>query len=293
MYRDNPQRHIWDVFEKLLYGDQPAGWDIAGEKETVNSLNREKIVDYFNSHYIASNTIVAVAGDIEHEPVRKKVEEYFSSIRKAEKLSKLAVVEHQTEPTVALEWKETDQGSFVLGFRSHNMFDSRKYAESILATILGGWMSSRLFIEVRDKRGLAYHVSADTSYETDTGFFSIYAGVNNLKAEEALKVILSEIMKIKHDGVTPYELQKAKDYAEGRMVMGLENSQTVAQAFAWPVLFENKILTPEDELAKIKAVTLEDIQQVASEMFQENKMNFAIIGPFKDAEVFKKLLKLS
>ncbi len=290
MYRDNPQRYIWDVFKELLYGDQPAGWDVAGTKETVSALTREKLVDYFTTHYVALNTTIAVAGDIDPVVVKGKVASYFGSIRNADKVSKLPVVEQQSAPAAIATFKETDQSHFIVGFRAYNMFDDNKYAAGVLATVLGGWMSSRLFIEVRDKRGLAYYVGADTNQETDTGFFSIYAGVNNTKAQEALEVIMAEVAKIKKDGITDEELQSAKDYAEGHLVMSLENSQAVAQGYAWPVLFKNQVLTPEEELAKIKAVTRDDVLRVAQEIFQTSKLNFAIIGPFKDSEPFKKLL---
>lgn len=293
MYRDNPQRHIWDVFRELLYGDQPAGWDVAGTKETVSAMTQEKLADYFHEHYIAANTIVAVAGDIDSESVKEKVGHYFSNVRTGQKMTKLPVVEKQSAPQAMINWKETDQSNFIIGFRSYNMFDVRKYAESILATVLGGWMSSRLFIEVRDKRGLAYHIESDTNHESDSGFFYIYAGVNNSKIEEAIKVVMDEVAKVKREGITSDELQKAKDYLEGHLTMALENSRAVAQTYAAPVLFENKVLTPEEELAKIKAVTLEDVLKVAKDIFREDKLNFSVIGPFKDEQIFKNLLKIN
>ena len=292
MYHDDPQRHVSEVFEHLVYGDQPAGWDIAGDKETVSSLTRDKIVNYFNTHYVASNTVVAISGDINPVTMKEKVEKYFSDIRTSEKVSKLPVVEKQSEPVAVTSFRETKQSHFVLGFRSYNMFDDKKYAESVLASILGGSMSSRLFQEVRDKRGLAYYIGAGSNNETDSGYLSVYAGVNNGKAVDALEVTMAEINKIKKKGVTADELQEAKDHVEGRMVMALENSRVVANNYANSVLFENKVLTPEEELAKIKAVTAEDVLNVAQEIFQANKANFAIIGPFKDVEPFKKLLNI-
>lgn len=292
MYRDLPQRYIGDLFERLLYGDQPAGWEIAGEKETIVSLKRDQFVHYFNSHYIASNTIVAVAGNVDPQAVKKSTEEYFKDIRKAEKISKLPVVEAQTAPQALVHYKKTDQSHFIMGFRAYDMFDERKYAASVLALVLGGGMSSRLFQEVRDKRGLAYYVGADSENNTDTGVFGASAGVNNDKATEAVKVILDEFAKIKEKGITKEELQHAKDQIEGSMAISLENSMAVAQSYAWPVLFENKVLTPEEELDKIKGVTLEDIHNVAKDVFDNKKLNFAIIGPFEDEDKFKKIITL-
>ncbi len=293
MYQDLPQHFVHELFDKLLYGDTPAGWDIAGEKEIIEKLTHQQFLDYFGSHYIASNTVVAVAGDIDPALVKEKTAEYFKSIRRGEKVSKPAVIEAQTEPGAIIHFKETDQTHFVLGFRGIHMYDNRKYGLAVLASILGGGMSSRLFQEVRDRRGLAYYVGASADEYTDTGTFVCSAGVNNTKAVEAIKVIMQEIQKIKDHGITADELQKAKDKSEGSLAIMLENSRAVAQTYAWPVLFENKVLTPEEELAKIKAVTAEEIQALANEIFRTDRLNLALIGPFKDSEPFKQLLTLS
>ena len=292
MYRDMPQRYVGDLFEKLLYGDQPAGWDIGGEKETVMSLKRDQFVNYFNTHYVAKNTIIAVAGNVDPEIIKNKAGEYFSTIRNSELVTKLPVVENQSEPALLVHYKKTDQTHFHLGFRSCNMFDERKYALGILGTVLGGGMSSRLFEEVRDKRGLAYYVGAGNDTATDAGYFMIKAGVNNEKVYEAIKVIMDEIRKIKNEGVTAEELQRAKDNISGSTALGLEHSDAVANAYAGPVLFENKVLTPEEELGKIKKVTLQEVHQVAKDIFDDKKLNLAVIGPFEDEELFKKILKI-
>ena len=292
MYRDMPQRYIYDLFKKLLYGDQPAGWDIAGEKETVMSLKREQFVNYFNTHYVAKNTIIAIAGNVDPEIIKKKAGEYFSAIRDGNLVTKLPVTEKQSESALLVHYKKTDQTHFLLGFRSCNMYDKRKYALGVLGTVLGGGMSSRLFEEVRDKRGLAYYIGADNDTATDTGYFIVKAGVNNEKVYEAIKVVLDEIRKIKDGGITAEELQRAKDNISGSMALGLEHSDAVANAYAGPVLFENKVLTPEEELGKIKKVTLEEVHQVAKDIFDDNKLNLAIIGPFEDEEPFKKILKI-
>ena len=292
MYRDMPQRYIYDLFKKLLYGDQPAGWDIAGEKETVMSLKREQFVNYFNTHYVAKNTIIAIAGNVDPEIIKNKAGEYFSAIRDGNLVTKLPVTEKQSESALLVHYKKTDQTHFLLGFRSCNMYDKRKYALGVLGTVLGGGMSSRLFEEVRDKRGLAYYIGADNDTATDTGYFIVKAGVNNEKVYEAIKVVLDEIRKIKDGGITAEELQRAKDNISGSMALGLEHSDAVANAYAGPVLFENKVLTPEEELGKIKKVTLEEVHQVAKDIFDDNKLNLAIIGPFEDEEPFKKILKI-
>jgi len=292
MYRDLPQRHVNDLFEQLLYGDQPAGWSVAGEKETVVNIKRDEFVNYFNTHYVAENTIVAVAGNVNPEEVKNKIGNYFKNIRHGKLLGKPVVTEKQDEPKMLINFKQTDQSHFILGFRSSNMFDERRYALSVLSKILGGGMSSRLFEEVREKRGLAYYVSSSNNPYTDSGYFSISAGVNNEKALDAIKVILDEINKIKSNGVTEKELQQAKDNAEGGMALGLEHSDGVAMSYADSVLFHNEVLTPDEELDKIKRVTLKEVHQVAKDIFDNKGLNLALIGPFKDQEPFSKLLSL-
>ncbi len=293
MYKDSPGRYVGDLFEQLLYGDQPAGWDIAGDKETVSKLEKKDFVNYFNTHYIAKNTIVAVAGDIKPDEIKQKVAKYFENIRDGEQVKKLPVVEDQTEPKTLVHWKETDQSHFNLGFRSYNMFDEKKYALNLLSMILGGGMSSRLFQEVRVKRGLAYYVSTDTENYTDSGIFLIRAGVDTKRTTDAIEVVLEELRKVMKDGVTERELQEAKDHINGSIALFLEHSDNVASFYAHPILFENKVLTLEEKLDKINKVTLEDIKQVVSEVFDNKKLNLALIGPFKDPEPFKKILKLS
>jgi len=292
MYRDLPQRHVGDVFEQLLYGDQPAGWSIAGEKETVVNFKRDDFVDYFNTHYVAENTIVAVAGNVNPDEVKKKVENYFKTIRHGKSIGKPAVTERQKEPKLAINYKKTDQSHFILGFRSFSMFDDRRYALAVLSKVLGGGMSSRLFYEVRERRGLAYYVRSETNPYTDSGYLSVSAGVNNEKALDAIKVIFDEVNKVKTKGVTEKELQQAKDNAEGSMALSLEHSDGVAMSYADSVLFHKKVLTPEGELGKIKRVTLGDVHKVARDVFDDKKMNLALIGPFGDEGKFKEIFKL-
>lgn len=291
MYRDTPQRHIYDLFEKLLYGDQPAGWDIGGNNETVMNMKRDKLLDYFNTHYIASKTVVAVAGNVDSETIKSKVQNYFKNIRQSKEFGKPAVVEKQAEPQVLLRHKKTDQTNFILGARAYDKFNNKKYPLGILSIVLGGGMSSRLFSEVRDKRGLAYDIHAGGETYTDSGFFMVKAGVNNSKAVEALQVVMAELRKVKKEGITLQELQRAKDQMEGSLALGLEHSDAVAETYAESLIFHNKVLTPEEELDKMKKVTLEQVLEVASEIFDDKKLNLSLIGPFEKEDEFKKILQ--
>lgn len=291
MYKDNPARYVGTLFEKLLYGDQPAGWDIGGEAETVVKLERKNLVDYFNTHYIAKNTVVIIAGNINPEDVKTKTEKYFSNIRDGELVTKLPVKEFQENPQALIHWKETDQAHFVLGLRAFNMFDERKYALGLMANIFGGGMASRLFSEVREKRGLAYYISADMTAYTDSGYLEIGAGVNKNKADEALEIVLDELRKLKDKGIAADELQRSKDQIKGAMALFLEHSDNIANSYANSVLFENKVLTPEEKLDKINKVTIDEVNLIAKDIINNN-LSLALIGPFKEEEQFKKILKL-
>ena len=224
--------------------------------------------------------------------IKQQVAVAFENIRRGTPFSKLAVKEQQSQPQADIFYKKTDQTHFILGFRSFSMNDERRYPLGVLASILGGGMSSRLFSEVREKRGLAYYVSASQDLRTDTGCFEIDAGVNNDRALEAVQVVMQEIVKVKQDGVTADELERAKSQAVGRTALALEHSDFIAQSYAGSLLFKNKVLTPEEELAKIKAVTLDQVREVANEIFVNEKLNLALVGPFKEAEPFKEILKI-
>jgi predicted Zn-dependent peptidase len=287
-----PSRYIGDLFDKLMYGDQPLGWDVAGEKEIVTSLKRDDFVNYFNTHYIAENTVVAIAGNIKSEEAKALVEKYFVNAREGKPVVKLPVAEEQSGPRSLIHWKETDQAHFIVGVRAFDMFDERRYALNLLSMIFGGGMTSRLFQEVREKRGLAYYVGASGDLYTDCGIFMARAGVNKDKAVEAVGVVLDEMRKLKEVGVTEAELQQAKDHINGSMAIYLESSMNIASDYCDSVLFENMVLTPEERLGKINSVSLEEVNKVARDLLDSSKLNFAIIGPYKDEDQFNKVLKI-
>ncbi len=290
MRRDDPQQHIGRLFEELLYGDQPAGWEIGGTEATINAMQAPDLRRWFDTHYVAENTIIAVAGGIDPEQVKAKVEQLFENIRQAEKASKLAVVEVQNVPGIKTASKDVEQLYVSLGVRGYNMFDDRRYPAGLMAQILGGGMSSRLFDEVRQKRGLAYYVWAGNTNYTDSGYFEVGAGLNQAKATEGIKVILAEMAKVATEGVTQEELKRVKDQAEGRMAFTLESTSGVTDDYGGSVLFYDKVITPEEELAKIQAVTQNDIQAVASDIFTDERLNMAVIGPAVDSSIFQKVL---
>jgi predicted Zn-dependent peptidase len=292
MYLDTPMSYILDLWEKLLYGDQPAGWLTIGTKKNVLGFKRDNFVNYVGDHYSSKNTVVCVAGNIDEEEAIKKVKDYFSGINEKDNKSKIPVEEKQEKPNILLHHKETDQTHLCLGVRGFDLFDKRKFSQSVLATILGGFMSSRLFMSVREERGLAYYIKSASDSSTDTGYLVTRAGVDHKKAEEAVKVIVEEYRKIREEGVGEKELRKAKDYLRGTLTLSLEASDALASFYAAQEVLEGKALTPEDKFKELEKVTREDLQKVAKEIFKPENLNLALIGPFKDKERFEKILNI-
>ena len=290
MYYDQPMQHVQYLWGKLLYGDQPAGWNIAGTKESVNGITREKMVDYVNKQYTAPNTIVCVAGNIEEASTVEKVKKYFSELNKDLAMGKEKVKEEQSEASILLESRKTDQTHLYLGVRAYNAFHPDRYVQKLLSIILGGMMSSRLFIEIREKLGAAYYVGTESSADSDTGYLAARAGVDNKKLEEVIKAILKEYRKISKEEVSPKELKKAKEYIKGKTALSLETSAAQASFYTDQELLENKALTPEEIFKKIDAVTSQDILRVAKDIFQFNKLNFAMIGPSQEEQKIKEIL---
>lgn len=292
MYNDTPSRYVGVLFNKLLYGNQPAGWDIAGTKETIAALRRSDFVRYFQNQYVADNIIVVVAGRFDEKIISSKIEKYFSGVSVGEAKDKSEVVEIQSRPESLIFYKKTEQTHLCLGVRAFNVFDHRKYAIAVLSSILGGSMSSRLWTSVRDKKGLAYYVGSMVDNASDTGFLAVRAGVNNEKAKEAVSAILKEFRLIRQKMVTIDELEKAKDNFKGKMLLGLESSDDWAEFVGDQEISLKEILKPEEILNKINSVTREEVLEVAREIFKPEKLNLALIGPFKNSKEFGDLLKI-
>ena len=293
MFFDNPMHHIGDVHEELLYGDQPLGWPIAGPKENILKMKTEKFREYFNSHYFARNTVVAVAGNFDRAKAEESVVRYFSDMRQREKLQPASVKISQSRPGLKIFNKKTDQTHILMGVRGYDIFDPKKEVLKIMAVILSGGMSSRLFTEVREKRGLAYYVRAGADFYLDAGDFTCSAGLEQERLKPALEVILEEFKKLKNEKVSEKELKKAKDSIRGQMAISFESSDDLASFYAMQELMQKEVLTPEEKFEKLNKVSADDIFEVANDIFHTDKLNLAIIGPFKEKDpAIYNLLKL-
>lgn len=280
--KDTPTSYVWQLWEKLLYGDQPAGRDIAGEEKTVRGLKRGNLAEYFGRQYVAGNTAVIVAGNIDEEKTTAKVKELFSDIRHSPPREKPAVIEEQKAPQVLVEDKKTDQTNLIVGFRGYDAFDEKRYAADMLATILGGSWSSRIFSEVRDKLGLAYSVFSGSENYSNRGYVVTYAGVAHDNVEKTLRAILKEYAKIRDEGASVAELKRTKDFIKGRMLMALETSNAVASFVGGEEMLTAKPMTPEEVFAKVDAVSANDLKAVAAELFRPENLNLTVLGPSPD-----------
>ncbi len=293
MYDDMPMQKVGEVWMKLLYGDQPAGWTIAGPREVVRGMNRKDFVAYRKAHYVAGATTVIVSGNIDAINAFKDIAKKFKGISDGKKSGKKKTSDAQTGPQIAIEYKETDQTHFILGTRSFPVADKRNPILSVLGGILGSGMSSRLFRKIRDEMGVGYYVRAGNSTSTDSGYFAVSAGVANDRLTEVLQAVLSEMETLKRELVSPEELKKVKEHMVGMLYLGLESSDDLAEYYGMQEVLRREIKTPQEKEKIIRAVTAEEVREIARKIFVEKNLNLALIGPTKDVEELKKMLKIA
>ncbi|HEX4104054.1 MAG TPA: pitrilysin family protein [Candidatus Paceibacterota bacterium] len=292
MYEDMPMRKVQDVFGELLYGDQPAGWDVGGTKANIKKLKRDQFVAYRNARYVAPGTVVAIGGAFNERKIIAQIKEAFGGLARRSAYAKPKTHERQARPAVKLKFKESDQGHLVLGFRAFDLFDERRYALQVLASVLGGGMSSRLWKRVREEMGAAYYVGADTDLSLDHGAFSVSAGVERSKMELVIATILEECRKIAEEPVPAAELRRVKDHMIGGLVLGLETSDELASFYGTQEVLTKRLLPPEAIISRINGIRAEEVRAVAKAIFKNKGLNLAVIGPYKDAASFRKILTL-
>ncbi len=278
MYLDTPMRFIWDLWEKLLYGGTSLGQLIIGSEKNIKGFERKDFVDYFNARYGVTNLMVVVVGDVDPLRVFSQVERYFRALSSGRDEEPDELVEDQKAPQISLEEKETDQNHICLGFRGYDLYDSRRYAQVVLANILGGMRSSRLFMAIRGKRGMAYYLTTNSQSYTDTGYVVTAAGVNKGKTREAIRVVLAEYRRIRDHKVEPEEMKRAKENIKGGVALELESSNSLARFSARAELFDLKQKTPEQVFQAIDSVSAEEVQRMAKDIFKPQSLNLAIIG---------------
>ena len=283
MYSDTPMRQIGNIYEELVYDGHPLSFDTAGTKSSVASLTREKILEYKQEHYTGENIVVVVAGKINQGEIEQMVESNFSQIADIPKSNQLLrYKDAQKSPMIKVTYKQTDQAHFCIGMKSFEIGNPQRYAMSIFNTIIGGNMSSKLFVELREKRGLCYYISSDNDTYLDTGTWVIQAGVDIERYDKALIAVLELLNQIKSNGFTTEEIQNAKKYLKGRMALGLEDSKGIANLYGINLLLENNIRTPEEIISEIENVNIKQINNLAKSIIIKQKISYAIIGPFEE-----------
>ncbi len=292
MYEDMPHRHVQDMIMELLYSREPAGWNIAGTRENVRAMKRSDFINYHGAHYVPNATTLVVAGQVKESEVLAEVTRVFGHIPKGNKGTKVKVVEKQKKPAVITQYKKTDQSHFVLAFRSFDIFSKKNAALSVLASVLGGGMSSRLFQKLREEMGVGYYVRAYDDGYTDHGYFQVSAGVDNKRVSEVLVAVLAECKKLTEEIVSKEELQKVKDYLVGNMKLDLESSDSIAHFHGLQEVLKKEIKTADQKAKEIGSVTAEQVRDVAREIFRTSNINLAIVGPIKDKTKLIKILKL-
>ena len=293
MYEDLPMRKVNDLFMELLYGDQPAGWDIGGTKEVVRSLTKEQLVAYRQAHYVPQATVVVVAGAFDEQDIIKKIEAAFGAIPAGAKSGKTAVTEAQTAPQVFIKKKAVDQTHIMLGCRAFSAFDERRFALEVLSDILGGGMSSRLFQKIREEMGAAYSVRAGADLFTDHGFLAINAGIDQTKIIPVITAIMKEMETLKNKLVLAAELRRAKNHLVGRIILGLEASDELASFYGAQEIAREPLMSPKELVEKLEAVTAEDVRSVARDIFMNDRLNMTVIGPVGEETELRAALRFA
>jgi predicted Zn-dependent peptidase len=289
MYYDTPRDFISGVYENLLFGDQPLGWDIIGRKETVRNATRDTFTGYLGSWYHPSRMVVGVGGRA-GDDVMQRIDELLGDMPAAETGQAPPVELPADGSRVRVHTKQSDQAHLCIGVHSYPLDHPDRYALQLLATILGGGMSSRLFTEVRERRGLAYYVFATNHSYTDAGSLYSQAGVDINRIEDAVTTIVAELKRIADESVPSDELEKARSFSKGRFVLSLETPQGTIMFGLRREVLEGGAIEPSEVLEALDTVTADDVQRVARDLIDERKLRLALIGPFDDAERFEKLL---
>lgn len=290
MYYDTPRDFIGHMYDRLLYGDQPLGWDVMGTKETIRSATRDTFMDYVSRWYKPERMVVGVGGKIEGD-LLADLERLLGDLEPGETPAPAPVeISEDGAGRVRLETKQSDQAHLCLGVRSHPLVHPDRYVVQLLTTILGGGMSSRLWTEVRERRGLAYYVYGLNNAYTDAGSLYGQAGVDISRIDEAVETIVREVRRIAEEPVPADELDRARSSAKGRFVLQIESPQGVTLFGLRREVLEGRASEPAEVLEGLDAVTAEDVQRVAQDLISGNGLNLALVGPFEDAERFEKLL---
>lgn len=290
MYQDTPMYQVGWNFEQLLYGDQPLGWDQIGTKELIRTVTQEDFRKYQSDLYTPENVVVVVSGNVEHDDIVAQISEKFPFAEGTRAYDPLPIDPLPKGEKVHAVNKKTEQAHIVCGFEGYDNSHDDKFAKKLLAVILGGNMSSRMFLNVREAKGLSYYIQTSTDFYKDTGVISTRAGVDVNRIKLAVEAIIEEYRRMTEEDVEEEELQKAKNYLKGKMTLRLEDTEEYAYLVAQQELLKGEVKSVDEIFAEIDKVTVADIRRVAEDLFKEDKLRLALIGPCEDKKEFEEAL---
>ena len=291
MINDYPNYRVDAIIDEMLWPDHPLGRDIGGSKESVTGITREMLLDFMAEYYTPSNMVVSVAGNVSHEYVVEQVEALCKGWTNAKSSGWKPFISEQVSAQSRLEYRKTEQAHLSIALPGISQEDPDRYALDLLSVMLGEGMSSRLFVEVREKKGLAYDVHSGVAHFMDTGAFVVTAGVDPKRVYDALQTILEQIGGMK-ESVPEEELQMAKNLSTGRLLLRMEDTRAVASWMGNQELLLGKILDIDDVIADVNRVTVEDVRRLGNEILVSDKLNVALVGPSRGHKRVQNMLKL-
>lgn len=281
MYLDTPIKYIYDLMMNLVFEGNALGRDIIGTRESLKNMERPDLLDYIKSYYQPQKTVVSIAGRVDHQKTVKMIEKYFGQMNKAPQPQYKKVAGEHRGPRILMHNKKTDQAHLSLSVRTLPYNHKDTPALTLLDTVLGGGMSSRLFLNIREKLGLCYYINSSTEQFSDAGVFAVNAGLNTDKIELAIKMIWQELKKMAEAKVTKSELAEAKEYLSGSTRLEIDNTDMLALWYGTQGLFAKKIKTPEEKIKELSRVSENDIMKLAQRLFRPERLNLVLIGPFE------------
>jgi predicted Zn-dependent peptidase len=291
MNLDIPQQRVNALIDELLWPEQPLGREVAGHKETVSSITRRRLLNYLASRYMPNNTVLSIAGNIQHKEAMAQIKPLFDKWAPGKLSTSYASNDKQTEARLHIEARDIEQAHLCLAVHGFSRFHPQRFTIDLLNTVLGGGMSSRLFMEIRERKGLAYDIHSYTEHFLNSGSFIIYAGVDPEKLEIAVEAILEEISKIKQ-GIMADEITRAKELTKGRLYLRFENSQDVALWYGSQEMLMQQILDIDDVISIVDAISIDALEEVAEKILTNSALNLAVVGPVKSEEGLLKLLRI-
>jgi predicted Zn-dependent peptidase len=288
---DTPHELVDVLIDEVVWPAQPLGRDVAGTKDSVSGISRQMMLEYIEHHYTPRNTVVAISGAVEHAEIVEKVGKLLGDWTAADPAPWFPAVDGQTAPRARVEHKPTEQAHLCLATGGLPTLHPDRFVLDLMNVVLGEGMSSRLFLEVREKRGLAYDVHSYVSRFLDSGALTIYAGVDPKRIAETIGSVMQELGRLKDEPVPETEIVKVKEFTKGRLLLSMEDTRSVASWLGGQELLTNQILSVDEVVDQVERVTSADVRRLANDLFVPERLNLAVVGPYPKRKRFQPMLK--